>query len=147
MVCLCCNKKISEGVFEFSIKKYNFPLCNEHQELSDFLLKKTTRETLLIYFSLINRGIDVELEKEIGNNFRVDLAIPSARINIEIDGEQHNLVSNQALTDLKRTEYSLRYDYYTLRIPNSLVRDFYKLDDTIDILVEIIKNRECRLNF
>jgi len=42
----------------------------------------------------------------------IDIAIPEAKINIEIDGVHHNYNAQQALSDLKRTYYSFKKIFY-----------------------------------
>ena len=54
----------------------------------------------------------------------VDISIPSAKVDIEVDGLQHTTTKKQALSDLKRAFYSYKKDgFITLHIPNILVRD------------------------
>jgi very-short-patch-repair endonuclease len=62
------------------------------------------------------------------------------KINIEVDGSHHNLSSEQAFSDLLRTYHSFREGYFTLRIPNSLIRDYF--EETLDLITEIISDSE-----
>ncbi len=48
----------------------------------------------------------------------VDLAIPSARIDIEVDGEHHLTDAYQILKDLSRAHFSEKLGYATIHIPN-----------------------------
>jgi very-short-patch-repair endonuclease len=74
----------------------------------------------------------------------IDIAIPLAKINIEVDGVHHNANSQQALADLKRTYYSFLEGYYTLRIPNSLLRS--NLEETTEYIAEMCnKSYEIQL--
>jgi len=57
----------------------------------------------------------------------------------QIDGIQHNQSTHQALSDLKRTFYSMQDGFLTIRIPNVLVRN--ELTETVDYLVELILER------
>jgi len=43
-------------------------------------------------------------------------------LNFEIDGSHQYIRHDQALAGLKRTYYAFEKGYYTLRIPNSLVK-------------------------
>ncbi len=80
---------------------------------------------------LKRRGVPAELEKWDGKK-TIDIAVVEAKVNIEVDGGQHNYNSNQALVDLQRTLYSFKKGYLTLRIPNSLIkRDIQKTADLI----------------
>ena len=56
--------------------------------------------------------------------------------HIEVDGEYHNTRPKQALADLKRTYYSFKKNYFTLRIPNSLVEKHF--EECIDLIIEIV---------
>ena len=55
-------------------------------------------------------------------------------MNIEVDGSHHNFSDKQALADLKRTFYSFKKGFLTLRIPNSLVKDKNTLEQTADYI-------------
>ncbi|PIZ52341.1 hypothetical protein COY26_04760, partial [Candidatus Woesearchaeota archaeon CG_4_10_14_0_2_um_filter_33_10] len=73
----------------------------------------------------------------------IDVAIPKYGINIEVDGEYHNTRPKQALADLKRTYYSYKKGFFTLRIPNSLVEKHF--EECVDLIIEIVnlnKNKE-----
>jgi very-short-patch-repair endonuclease len=104
---------------------------------------KTTLEAQALYYALKDRGIPVELEKFDGFK-TIDIAIPLAKINIEVDGIHHNANSDQALADLKRTYYSYLEGYFTLRIPNSLLRS--NLEETTQYIAEMCsKSYEVQL--
>ena len=75
--------------------------------------------------ALRKKDILTLLEKWDGHK-HIDIAIPKYKINIEVDGEHHNTRPKQALTDLKRTFYSFKKGYFTLRIPNSLVKNHFE---------------------
>ena len=87
-------------------------------------------------------GINAELEKYDGHK-TIDIAIPSLKVNIEIDGMQHNYSYKQALADLKRTYYSFKRGYVTLRIPNSLIRE--NLHETAVYIAGFLKASEERI--
>lgn len=135
--CLECERRISPNELKFSITNFNIPLCREHQEWVESIDEKITDETLSLYFALKERGVPAELEKFDGFK-HIDIAIPEARINIEVDGAHHNTNYRQALADLKRTYYSFLKGYYTIRIPNSLVYNDSVLNETADFLVDIL---------
>ena len=83
--------------------------------------KKYSKYSENLYKTLLSRGLPVELEKFDGHK-TIDIACVPAKLNIEIDGIQHAFYK-QALSDLKRTYYSLEQDYFTLRIPNNLIKN------------------------
>ena len=100
---------------------------------------KTTDEVITLYFALKERGVPAKIEKYDGHK-HIDIAIPEARVNIEVDGTHHNHNKRQALTDLKRTYYSFLKGYFTLRIPNSLVNDNRTINETANLIVGILED-------
>jgi len=128
MVCSVCKNKMTHKEFNFSIKNYGKILCRECQEKNSKLKsnftklkqnKKVTEKAIKLHNALIKKGFDAELEYFDGHK-HVDIAIPSKRIYIEIDGPQHNN-KKQALIDLKRKYYSFKNNFITLHIPNILM--------------------------
>jgi very-short-patch-repair endonuclease len=62
----------------------------------------------------------------------IDLTIPAAKINIEVDGEYHLTDPHQIIADMKRTHYSDQLGYETVHIPNEYIRaDLEKIADAI----------------
>ncbi|MFN3773848.1 DUF559 domain-containing protein [Cloacibacterium normanense] len=106
---------------------------------------ETTEETIRLYFALKKREVPAQLEKYDGFK-HIDIAVPEAKINIEVDGIHHNFNSTQALRDLKRTYHSFLKGYYTLRIPNSLVRNDSFLDETANFIVKILNENYDNIN-
>lgn len=146
--CLECNQYLTEGVIEFSINNFGITLCMQHQEWIRNMQSQTTFETIRLYFALKKRGVPAQMEKFDGYK-HIDIAIPEAKVNIEVDGRQHH-DNRQALADLKRTFHSFVKGYFTLRIPNSLVYDDNILEETaqyiVDLLNENVKKQNFRLN-
>ena len=73
----------------------------------------------------------------------IDLAVPVAKVNIEVDGGQHNRDPQQALSDLKRTYHSFRKGYFTIRIPNPLVDNY--LEETVKYIVDILEESQDQI--
>ena len=134
--CLKCNTGIDDKVFKYSEDKFHVTLCRPCQAW--FEESDSTEEALTLFLHLRNRGVNATLEKFDGYK-TIDIAIVGAKLNIEVDGSQHNWKARQALSDLKRTYYSFEKGYLTLRIPNSLVK--YDLDETVDYILKFL---ECR---
>ena len=134
-ICLECQSKIGSDVFEYSVKYFGVPLCRGHQKWVKEMPDETTDEALALYFALKERDVPAEIEKFDGFK-KIDIAVTEAKVNIEIDGSQHNWSHKQALSDLKRTYYSFKKGYLTLRIPNSLVNNH--LEETADLITEIL---------
>jgi very-short-patch-repair endonuclease len=134
----CCNclKAIDEKVKEHSLEHFEFPLCIPCQKTLRDKIESTTPQTLALYFSLREKKIPAELEKFDGFK-TIDIAVVEARVNIEVDGAQHNTKHDQALADLKRTYWAFKKGYYTLRIPNSLVKNH--LEETAKYVADFIE--------
>lgn len=138
MRCLNCHKSIDGNVYVYSIENYGYNICIRCQGWLDCQLEFTTNEVVDLYFALKNRGFEPGMEKFDGHK-HVDIVFERPKLHIEVDGIQHNQSTIQALSDLKRTFYSLKDGYMTLRIPNVLVRN--ELNKTVDYLVELILER------
>jgi len=134
MQCLECNCSIALNVHYYSTKNFGVPLCREHQ---DWIVNhKATDYAIALYFALKDRGMPAELEKYDGHK-TIDIAIVEAKVNIEVDGSHHNRDSKQARADLRRTLFSFKKGYFTLRIPNSLIRADL-IEDIADDIVEML---------
>jgi very-short-patch-repair endonuclease len=117
----------------FFVRKV-FPKHNSHQP---------TPEVKKLGKMLESYGWKVELEKFDGYK-HIDIAIPEVKVDIEVDGNQHNWSRRQALADLKRTYYSFKKGYLTLRIPNVLVRDEETAKTTANFIDKFLKEGELK---
>lgn len=118
-----------------------FKISFQNSASSDFETSKIspTPQEIKLYKELRHRDIPAKLHKHTPHGITIDIAIPSAKLNIEVDGVYHNLYAKQAMSDLKRTRYAIEDGYYTLRIPNSIVNK--NLDETADLIGEIYEIR------
>lgn len=136
---------IEYKVHRYSTDNYGVPLCRDCQGWINNMEHQPTEYALLLYFELIKKGVSVELEKFDGHK-TIDIAVTGAKINIEVDGMQHSYSPQQAIADLKRTYYSLKKGYFTLRVPNELIRD--DLNETAEwvanIIIEAKRLKEAR---
>lgn len=132
-LCLECSRFLDQKVRSYSMEHFGVPLCFEHQ--ARIRNSKATSHAIGLYFALRVRGVPAELEKWDGYK-SIDIAVVEAKVNIEVDGAQHNFDPEQALSDLKRTYHSFRKGYLTLRIPNSLIE--WNLDQTADFITEFL---------
>lgn len=140
--CLQCDKNIEPKVFTYSTQNFGHPLCRHCQDWFRDILdySSATDEAINLYFALKQRGVPAHLEKSDGFK-TIDIAVPHAKVNIEVDGGHHNYNSRQALSDLQRTLYSYKKGYSTLRIPNSLAKQ--DLDKAADLITEyLIESRD-----
>ena len=141
-LCWECSDRIDNRVFAYSFETFGLSLCRQCQDWFRNVAPITTSEAVQLYFELKRRGVPAELEKYDGYK-TIDIAVTHARVNIEVDGIQHNFDSLQALSDLKRTYYSFQKGYLTLRIPNSLVR--HHLEETADTITDFLMESQRQL--
>jgi very-short-patch-repair endonuclease len=139
--CCRCNHAIRHGVFDYSIDKFQIPLCEACQDWYRGLKTKPSKQSKKLFLALRERGLKVELEYFDGYK-RIDIFSKESLTHIEIDGEQHYTDPLQALSDLLRTMYSTRDGYYTLRIPNSLIDKYLK--DAANIISRILNENKSR---
>jgi very-short-patch-repair endonuclease len=91
----------------------------------------------------LDRGVKVYVELHDGFK-TIDLAIPRAKINVEVDGIQHLTDPKQIIADMSRGHYSHKSGYDTMHIPNEMVRKH--LDKIADALAEASKIREQKIH-
>lgn len=133
--CLECSCSISYQVHNYSLDYFGVPLCITHQKWLKEQERISTFASMSLYFALKERGVPAQLEKFDGYK-HIDIAIPQAKVNIEVDGGHHNYNNRQALSDLKRTYHSFLKGYLTLRIPNSLIE--FHLEETADYITDML---------
>ncbi|MGC4034780.1 MAG: DUF559 domain-containing protein [Chitinophagaceae bacterium] len=142
--CSDCNAPVSENVQDYSKTEFGIVLCYTCQQTFKTSQSKSTTEARLLYAALKKRGVPAELEKFDGHK-TIDIAVTDAKVNIEVDGGQHNSNPNQALSDLKRTLYSFKKGYLTLRIPNTLIQNH--LDKAADYITDFLMTSRDELDF
>ncbi len=138
MRCLNCHNSIDGNVYVYSRENYGYNICMRCQIWLDSQMEFTTPEVVNLYFALKNRGFEPDMEKFDGHK-HVDIVFERPKLHIEVDGIQYNQSTRQALSDLKRTFYSMQGGFLTIRIPNILVRN--ELTETVNYLVELILER------
>lgn len=72
-------------------------------------------------------------------NKTVDIHIPAADIDIEVDGGQHHFDASRAIADLKRANYSDEEGIRTIHLPNSLLDE--QFEQTVSELLKTIRDR------
>ena len=145
--CIECNKHIDNRVYNYSTENFGHPMCIPCQNWFKDMVEHSsaTNESIDLYFALKRRDVPAILEKNDGFK-TIDIAVPHAKVNIEVDGAHHNYSSEQAMRDLHRTLYSFKKGYSTLRIPNSLAR--HNLEEAADLITEfLITNRDRNKRF
>ena len=157
--CNECQAAISYDVYAYSKRIYGRPLCMKHQKQNKTSNPNThhlssvkegtpaTQEEDALYQALLDEGFEADeiiLNKK-ADKKHVDISVPSARVNIEIDGLHHQTNPKQALADIKRTYYSFKKGWYTIRVPNALVRS-ENLLETARFLRKLIEESEDQLS-
>jgi len=102
-----------------------------------------TKEASDLKEALQKRGIKVYVELHDGFK-HIDLAIPKAKINIEVDGIKHLIDPKQIVADLGRGYYSHKNGYNTMHIPNEMIHKH--LEEIADALAEATKIRAHKLH-
>lgn len=98
-----------------------------------------SKYALILNNKLIKLGIHTELEYWDGHK-HIDIAIPSARLYIEIDGREHFTNPQTIERDFKRTHYSDENHFNTFHIPNLFVK--YHCKALVNGIVKLVENRE-----
>lgn len=102
-------------------------------------MAKSTKYALKLYNALKKRRIKSDLEVWDGYK-HVDLCIPWANLDIEIDGIQHFTNSKQIEKDIERSYWSQeRDDFDTIHVPNILIEKY--LDEIADAIAKVARNR------
>jgi very-short-patch-repair endonuclease len=104
--------------------------------------RNPTKEATDLKQALEEKGVRVLVELHDGHK-HIDLAIPKAKLNIEVDGIQHLTDPNQIVSDLSRGYYSHKNGYDTMHVPNEMVR-LHK-DEIASALAEASKIREQKI--
>lgn len=105
--------------------------------------KVPTKEAVDLKKAIEEKGVVVYAELDDGYK-HIDLAIPRARINVEVDGIKHLTDHKQILADLSRGYYSHKNGYDTIHIPNEMICKH--LQEIAEALVEASKIRERQIH-
>lgn len=99
-----CNETITEAVYKYSRQHHGKALCTKHQ-------KTVTSHALRLSDALNRQGISHKLEYSDGHK-HVDIAIPWARVYVELDGMQHTFDAKQVIADHERDWHSMKDGFY-----------------------------------
>jgi len=84
------------------------------------MYKKSTKEASALKEALRKLGIRIVDEFDDGHK-HIDLRIPDAKIDIEVDGKKHLTDAYQIKSDLERSYHSAKNGYATIHIPNEAI--------------------------
>lgn len=104
--------------------------------------KQPTQEERDLKTALEALGVRVLSQVPDGHK-HIDLAIPDAKINIEVDGPKHWTDANQIVSDLERSHGSDDLGYYTIHISNDHIHT--DVEKIAKALAKAAKIREKRL--
>jgi len=102
-----------------------------------------TKIALELKEALENLGVEVKMEPFDGYKY-IDMEIPKAKLDIEVDGIHHLTSSEQILKDLNRGYWSNQDGYNTIHIPNEMVRKYLK--EISKALAEASKIKEQKMH-
>ena len=98
---------------------------------------RVTPQVTNLYNALMNRGIKCKIEDNDGHK-TVDLSIPEAKINIEVDGLQHFTDSKQIMSDFQRSYWSIKQrDFDTFHVSNIIIDNY--LEQVADALATVAR--------
>jgi very-short-patch-repair endonuclease len=115
----------------FSEEKPNSAIVNKQNE--------PTPQAKRLHEALNKRDIHNELEFDDGHK-HIDIYVPSAKLNLEVDGEYHLRESEQWFRDLKRDLHSNNEGKSTIHIPNYYVDTH--LDELANVIAEVIRKKK-----
>ena len=98
----------------------------------------------LLANALRKRNIELIQQYDDGHK-TVDIYIPKAKLDIEVDGTQHFMEPHQMMRDFKREYWSERAGYHTIHIPNHFIDRQDYLIRIVDALIDVVKLREVEL--
>ncbi len=104
--------------------------------------KEPTPEAKALAESLTKLGLTVLMEVDDGHK-HIDIGIPAALMNIEVDGPQHLTDPYQILSDLSRAHFSDRLGFETIHVPNECIHE--DLGGIASAIAEAAKIREEQL--
>lgn len=104
--------------------------------------RRSTEEARVLRLALEERGVRVYTELY-DRHKHIDLSMPDAKLNIEVDGIQHLTDPHQIVADLNRGYYSHKSGFSTMHIPNVLIHTH--ITPIADALAEAARLREKKL--
>lgn len=106
-------------------------------------MPNSTPQAIALHQALMARGIKCQLEVCDGHK-HVDISIPWAKLDIEVDGNQHYTDARQMKADLDRSYYSSQNDEFdTIHIPNMAVDKY--LDKVADAIARVARDDYCAM--
>lgn len=139
-VCLASALLLEPFAYEkTTIRNMNISEENSNPAIVDVLNHEPTPQAIKLCEALKERGIPNELEQFDGHK-HVDISIPWAKLNIEVDGKYHLTNPEHLFRDLQRDACSHNDGVDTIRIPNFYVENH--LDEIANAVAEVARKRQ-----
>ena len=107
-------------------------------------MSKTTEQENKLFYALKNRNINCKSLVKDGIK-TIDISIPEARLDIEVNGPYHYTSATQIKSDLDRCYWSQYRDHYdTLFIPNEAIDN--NLDKVANAIATEVNRRIEEIN-
>lgn len=101
-------------------------------------MKQITPQVTNLYNALAKRNIKCELECYDGHK-HIDISIPWAKIDIEVDGIHHYTNPDQIRSDFQRSYWSIKRDDYDIfHVPNIIVEQH--LEQVADAIANVARS-------
>jgi very-short-patch-repair endonuclease len=111
--------------------------------------KKPSERAIKLCSALKSRlnkhGVECVLEHPTDGHKHVDIRLIEAKIDIEVDGDEHFIDPERFASDVKRRYWSSQEGYVTLHIPNHIIDQ--KLNDTVEALFQVSLTRKYLLEY
>ena len=103
------------------------------------LKKKPTKHEKLLTEALEKRSVKVF--PQFNDAYKhIDLYLPEAKINIEVDGIQHLTKARLIISDFGRTYYADKAGYNTIHIQNETLDSY--LEEIADAIAKVVSIRK-----
>lgn len=106
-------------------------------------MKKPTKEAIKFYKALKNKHIIGTLEHPSDGHKHIDLRPRDAKIDIEIDGDEHYTNPKKIRSDIKRRYWSSQEGYVTIHIPNHIINN--RIDEVLKAIYQVAITRKKKL--
>lgn len=94
---------------------------------------------------LNNNGIECILEHPTDGHKHVDIRLIEAKIDIEINGDEHYTNPKRLASDVKRRFWSSKEGYVTIQIPNHIIDIDQKFNEVVEALSQVSMRRKYLL--
>jgi very-short-patch-repair endonuclease len=103
--------------------------------------REQTKHEKALREALERRGVKVF--PQFNDSYKhIDLYLPEAKVNIEVDGIQHLISARHIISDFARTYYADKAGYNTIHIQNETLDNH--LDKIADAIAEVVAIRKLK---